>query len=121
MLCSDGRLYHPRLAEHALKAWAKLNRRSRGGGDPTAWPLLRLEVFRRDDFTCQYCDKRGGKLHCDHVVPVSRGGLDHPSNLVTACEPCNLSKRAKPLEVFLADRPDRIQAVLARLAPGGAA
>lgn len=25
----------------------------------------------------------------DHVIPLSRGGLDHPRNRVLACEPCN--------------------------------
>ena len=29
----------------------------------------------------------------DHVVPRSRGGSDHPGNLVLACSPCNGRKR----------------------------
>jgi len=28
----------------------------------------------------------------DHVIPLSRGGSDHPSNMVVACRPCNLKK-----------------------------
>lgn len=30
--------------------------------------------------------------HCDHVVPLSRGGLSVMENLATACGPCNRSK-----------------------------
>lgn len=27
----------------------------------------RSDVFTRDDFTCQVCGERGGKLHADHI------------------------------------------------------
>ena len=36
-------------------------------------------------------------LHCDHVHPVSDGGSDDPSNLVTSCQDCNLGKSNVPL------------------------
>lgn len=58
------------------------------------WQTLRDFVFRRDDYTCQYCGQRGGKLECDHVVPVSRGGANDVANLATACKACNRSKAA---------------------------
>ena len=61
------------------------------------WAELRDVVFRRDDYTCQYCGKRGGKLECDHVFPFSLGGLSTLNNLVTACISCNRSKGAKTL------------------------
>ena len=66
------------------------------------WRLLREAVFLRDDYTCHYCGARGGRLECDHVIPVSRGGSNDLSNLVTACKPCNQSKRAKTPEEWLA-------------------
>jgi hypothetical protein len=28
----------------------------------------------------------------DHVIPLSWGGTNHPSNLVVACSPCNMKK-----------------------------
>lgn len=120
VLCRDGRLYHPWLAEQALVAWRRINARRRLDVSSTEWALLRLQVFRRDEFTCQYCDARGVPLQCDHVVPVAAGGINHPSNLITACVDCNRQKRAKSVQDFLADRPERLAAVLSRLQTVGA-
>jgi hypothetical protein len=64
-------------------------------------PYSRSNVFRRDDYTCQFCgatpqDRRGAKLTLDHVVPRSIWhGPGTPTswhNIVTACEPCNTKK-----------------------------
>lgn len=62
------------------------------------WRIIRERIFARDDYTCAYCGERGGKLQCDHIEPVSRGGSHSDENLTTACEPCNRSKGAKTLE-----------------------
>jgi hypothetical protein len=59
------------------------------------WIIIRRRIFLRDNYTCRYCGKRGVRLECDHVVPVSRGGSHEDSNLATACFGCNRSKRAK--------------------------
>lgn len=61
---------------------------------------LRFEVFKRDNFACQYC---GGQapdvvLHVDHINPVAGGGDNDILNLVTSCEPCNLGKGARALD-----------------------
>ena len=55
---------------------------------------LRFEVFKRDGFRCRYCGAGvlDVTLHCDHVVPDSKGGPTTAENLVTACQPCNLGK-----------------------------
>jgi hypothetical protein len=61
---------------------------------------LRFAVLRRDGFRCVYCghgEPDGAKLHLDHLVPVSRGGLTNLGNLVTACQDCNLGKSAMDL------------------------
>lgn len=34
-------------------------------------------------------------FYIDHVVPISKGGSNEDTNLVTACLPCNRSKRDK--------------------------
>lgn len=68
------------------------------------WLSLRQQVFQRDKFRCQYCGRSGGKLECDHVVPIARGGSNALSNLVTACKDCNRDKKARPLEEWLTNR-----------------
>lgn len=60
----------------------------------------RFEIFKRDDFTCQYCGAHPpmAVLHCDHIVPVSKGGGNEEENLITACDKCNMGKAAKMLK-----------------------
>ncbi len=36
----------------------------------------------------------------DHVIPVSRGGAEDPSNFVLACYHCNQEKGSKEIEIF---------------------
>lgn len=54
----------------------------------------RYEVLRRDGHRCRYCGASADDqpLTIDHVVPVSLGGSDDPSNLVAACRDCNAGK-----------------------------
>ncbi len=61
---------------------------------------IRFEVLKRDMFKCRYCGKTAEEtpLHVDHVIPVAGGGTNDIMNLVTACEPCNLGKKAIPLD-----------------------
>lgn len=64
---------------------------------------IRFEVFKRDLFACQYCGRTPPQvvLECDHINPVSKGGSNRQSNLITACFDCNRGKAANPLEVVL--------------------
>lgn len=51
----------------------------------------RENVFSRDDYTCQECSERGGKLNAHHIVPFSVDvelSLDE-ENGVTLCETCH--------------------------------
>jgi hypothetical protein len=59
------------------------------------WKLIRERVFARDDYTCHYCGRRGLRLECDHVIPVSRGGSNEDDNLVASCFRCNRAKHDK--------------------------
>jgi 5-methylcytosine-specific restriction endonuclease McrA len=56
--------------------------------------FTRFNVFLRDRFSCQYCgDKfKASELTFDHLIPRSRGGRTSWSNIVTACQECNLAK-----------------------------
>jgi 5-methylcytosine-specific restriction endonuclease McrA len=55
-------------------------------------------LFARDDYRCQFCGRTGGDLRhreCltrDHLVPISRGGTNEWTNVVTACSSCNTRK-----------------------------
>lgn len=55
---------------------------------------LRFEILRRDAHTCRYCGAQApdATLTIDHVVPITLGGSDEPSNLVAACADCNSGK-----------------------------
>lgn len=63
-------------------------------------PLTNRALFRRDQNVCLYCGKRFQdiKLSRDHVVPISRGGKDKWTNVVTACKRCNARKGSCLLE-----------------------
>lgn len=56
--------------------------------------LTNRELFRRDSHSCMYCLRRHSDHHLtrDHVVPLSRGGADVWTNVVTACKKCNQAK-----------------------------
>ena len=70
-------------------------------------PFTRFNVFLRDRFACQYCGD-GLPAHFltfDHIVPRSRGGRTTWSNVLTACECCNLRKGSRlPHEVGMHPR-----------------
>ena len=69
----------------ALKEYIPQNRRP---------PFTRFNVFLRDRFSCQYCHGPfpAPELTFDHLVPRSRGGRTSWTNIVTACNRCNLRK-----------------------------
>jgi len=60
--------------------------------------LSRREIFRRDNYTCQYCGRKVSNLTIDHVVPRHLGGLHIWTNVVTACSTCNHQKGGRRLE-----------------------
>jgi 5-methylcytosine-specific restriction endonuclease McrA len=60
--------------------------------------LTKREVFRRDNFTCQYCGQRPLRVTVDHILPRHLGGAHTWENLVTACPPCNHRKGGRTIE-----------------------
>jgi 5-methylcytosine-specific restriction endonuclease McrA len=85
-------------------------------------------VFKRDNYTCQYCGKMGPDLTIDHIIPRSLGGTTFWENVVVACQACNVRKgnrrldetgmrlirkvKPPPLVVFLSFPPPSTQAFL---------
>ncbi|MEO8227345.1 MAG: HNH endonuclease [Gemmatimonadota bacterium] len=55
-------------------------------------------LFARDHYRCQYCHRPQLDLRhreCltrDHLIPISRGGGNEWTNVVTACSTCNTRK-----------------------------
>ena len=60
--------------------------------------LNKTEIFRRDNYTCQYCGNHTPRPTIDHVFPRRLGGGYVWDNLVTACAPCNHRKGGRTLE-----------------------
>ena len=55
-------------------------------------------LFARDNYRCQFCGRSQQELRhreCltrDHLVPLSRGGTNAWTNVLTACSTCNTRK-----------------------------
>ena len=62
------------------------------GMNSRRWALLRMRIFQRDGWRCTNCG-RAGRLECDHVLPLDRGGdMWSPDNLQSLCVDCHLDK-----------------------------
>ncbi len=60
-------------------------------------PKIKLQVFAKDNYTCQSCGRSPITHHVlslevDHTQPFSRGGADDLSNYQTLCLECNRGK-----------------------------
>lgn len=63
-------------------------------------PLNNHALFRRDTSLCLYCGHQFlvMELSRDHVTPLSQGGRDAWTNVVTACRRCNHHKAGRTPE-----------------------
>ena len=76
-------------------------KRLNGKGSGWISKTLRLAIYLRDGFLCQYC---GRDLHSanprevslDHLKCQTNGGSHEPKNLVTACISCNSRRQHTP-------------------------
>lgn len=88
------------------------NECSQAFGRATVWQRGRdpysLRILYRDNFTCQDCEQflacenkygvhipidNGAEVH--HIKPVSEGGGDEPTNLVTLCAECHKDRHKR--------------------------
>lgn len=61
-------------------------------GYPSNWEEISRSVRERDDYHCKSCETDCQILHVHHVIPLSRGGSNNISNLITLCEKCHINK-----------------------------
>jgi len=61
-------------------------------------PLTRRNILKRDNYICQYCNKKSNFMTIDHIIPKHKGGRDLWENLVAACVSCNTKKGNKMLK-----------------------
>jgi len=50
---------------------------------------VKAYVLHRDNYQCQKCKTKKGKLHVHHIVFRSNGGTNLPNNLITLCKSCH--------------------------------
>ena len=87
----SARLFFPRPSIIRLVKFVHVPRRFRR-------QVTNTFLFARDSYRCMYCHRSQPELRhreCltrDHVVPISRGGGNEWTNVVTACSSCNTRK-----------------------------
>ncbi|HSX62910.1 MAG TPA: HNH endonuclease [Tahibacter sp.] len=70
---------------------------ARPGSYEPAPALTNTALFARDRHLCLYCGQHFHKnqLTRDHVIPLSKRGLDEWENVVSACLHCNVKKGSR--------------------------
>lgn len=91
-------------------------RAERFGVDASLTDAQWKTVFRAYNGCCVYC-LSGDSLTMEHIHPMSRGGDHSAWNVAPACRSCNVRKRARTLDEWLAASPQLDgEAVRARIA-----
>jgi len=78
-----------------LERWANAAPYSAGLGSqyPENCDALKQRILARDSFRCGNCGS-SAHLHVHHIVPLSLGGSNEPTNLRTLCESCHKKMHA---------------------------
>ena len=56
--------------------------------DSATWKIICKGILKRDRYRCVGCGNTR-LLQVHHIIPVSAGGSDDPSNLITLCFDCH--------------------------------
>lgn len=78
--------------------WEKPEKEIRHSGEYAQW---RSRVFERDNYTCQRCGKRGGRINAHHIKPFAGNSALRLAinNGITLCENCHREiHRSKDVE-----------------------
>ena len=71
----------------------------------------RNQIYKRDNFKCQYCGS-SKKIGLDHVDNKRNNSN---SNLLTCCHSCNSSKKARPWDLWAAQKGYKITTIAKKL------
>ncbi len=63
------------------------------------WPGIRDNALAAANYACAY-DRRPATTG-DHVVPLSKGGITAPENVLACCARCNTSKGDRTLREWI--------------------
>jgi len=75
--------------------------RKRGNKAPSLSEIQMRIAYCHNE--CVYCG--GHYEHLDHIIPLSRGGVDSLQNLAPSCARCNLSKAASDWQSWYLKQP----------------
>lgn len=80
--CTNMITHTPYCPDHTV-SWAV-----RGRPSTWAWRKQREHILERDSYHCHLCGGDGA-TQVDHIIALSQGGTDHPTNLAAAHKQCN--------------------------------
>lgn len=86
-------------SDPTFRAARKARSYARRRGVPPMPAIAAEMISELFDGECAYCNSPHDTW--DHVVPVSKGGLTVPGNIVPACRSCNSAKHDHDIEVWL--------------------
>lgn len=61
-------------------------------GELYGYQTVKQFILDRDNYTCQVCKRKGGKLKIHHIIYRSLGGTNTVDNLITVCAECHTAK-----------------------------
>ena len=96
----SSRSYQEIFLPRKKKPWRRQYIRRKKARRATPYPSSKRQIDERMALfghQCAYCGNNG-KITIDHVVALSRGGLDAAVNIIPACVKCNSSKNARAVE-----------------------
>ncbi len=68
------------------------------------WGEIRMTIYKRDNFTCQFCGISMTELkipfHVHHIIPFLTSFNNDESNLITLCPSCHRKEDARIIKIL---------------------